>query len=146
MEALETEQLPSPGPSPLPRLASLLPVTPNPLFSQRLTRLHPLTSHLSDHQEAPLGLHPHPQQVPRSAGAELRGHVRAAFILALQSLGLFPEAPKLLIFHQIPTRRPHEERQAAVLHALVPGQGDRRGLGVLTGSHLSTSGVSSCLE
>lgn len=106
MEALETEQLPSPGPSPSPPSASLLPVTPNPLFSQRLTRLHSADlSPLRSPGGGPLGLHPHPQQVPHSAGAELRGHVRAAFILALQSLGSFPESSQPSDFPPNPRKK-----------------------------------------
>lgn len=110
MEALETEQLPSLG-------ALSFASSPNASPASA-------SAHLSDHQqEAPWGLHPHPQQAPHSPGAELseelRGHVRAAFILDLQSLRSFPESSQPPDFPpKFPIRRPHTERQAAALHEL----------------------------
>lgn len=91
------------------------------LFSQRLTGLRPLLA--SQIQEAPWGLHPHPQQAPHSPGAELSeelgGHVRAAFILHLQSLRSFPESSQPPdVPPKFPIRRPHTERQTVALHEL----------------------------
>lgn len=74
MEALEMEQLPSPGPSPSPPSASLLPVTPNPLFSQRLTRLHSADlSPLRSPGGGPLGSAPSPPAGTPLCGSRAQG-------------------------------------------------------------------------
>lgn len=116
-EALETEQLPHPPPPGALSLSS---------SASLLDALKPCSSPFASANPSLLRT---PTGGPVGACTLTPSRPRAPLELSSGrcSLGHFQRAPTLLISHRHPSEKPREDRQTAVPHERVPGQGFREG-------------------